>query len=375
MKILFTRFPLESAEGGAERQTFSLIRGLKDRGHDVQFLGSCHVLLEWCSRFQIPNSKLDIGPPPVTKWGAVSFAWRQFGMREKLQEARSKIQTDAVVMLSLSEKLLLNTQSSIPHSQIFWLEHDPVGRWLTKNPWLPRLRKLSRQVTTIGVSELSKKIYVDLGWDPEKVIAIPNGIDVAHFPHPSLPRRGRVREGTNEQRATTALHIGTVSRFAHEKGIDLLLRAIEHLPNVQLRIVGKGPEESALKKLAHDLGIADRVRFETRVDDLTSFYQSLDAFVLSSRTHDPFGLVAAEAMALGVPTIVTDMCGIASHLKDDEALIVPADSTKALIEAILKLGNPELRAKMSAAGSGAICERFTCQKMVDAYEQLLTANK
>jgi len=369
MKILFTRFPLTSAEGGAERQTLALMRGLKHRGHEVSFLGSCPVMLEQCSRFQIPNTKLDIGPPPVTKWGATSFAWRQYGMRRKLSNRDWGLGVDAIVMLSLSEKLLLTPlilkhrspvfQSPIP---TFWLEHDPVGRWLTANPWLPRLRNLSRQVTTIGVSELSRKIYIDLGWDPSKVIAIPNGIDTqtSHVPQ----REFRIQN--------SEFCIGTVARLAHEKGIDLLLRSIEHLPNVQLHIVGSGPEERALKKLADDLQITDRVRFEGRVDDIAAFYQSLDAFVLPSRTHDPFGLVAAEAMALGVPTIVTDACGIASHLKDDEVLMVPADSPRALSEAILKVGNPDLRAKMSAAGSQAIRERFTLEQMVDTYENILT---
>src|SRR5262245_15941040 len=73
MHILFTRFPLESRMGGAEVQTLVLMKGLRDRGHDVMFLGSCHVLLEETGKLRIENKKLKIGPPPVTKWHVVNF--------------------------------------------------------------------------------------------------------------------------------------------------------------------------------------------------------------------------------------------------------------------------------------------------------------
>ncbi len=84
MRILFTRFPLESIYGGAEMQTLSLMKGLRERGHEVAFLGSCQVLLEKAISYQLSAIRLDIGSPPVTKWGAVSFLWRHNRMRKKL---------------------------------------------------------------------------------------------------------------------------------------------------------------------------------------------------------------------------------------------------------------------------------------------------
>src|SRR3989338_938139 len=89
MRILFTRFPLESRFGGAEVQTLALMKGLRARGHDVEFLGSCDVLLREAASYQLSAISLESGPPPVTKWGAISFWWRQWGMKGKLIKAIS----------------------------------------------------------------------------------------------------------------------------------------------------------------------------------------------------------------------------------------------------------------------------------------------
>jgi len=60
MNILFTRFSLESAYGGAEVQTLSLMKGLKEKGHEMIFLGSCPVLLEQTEKLKIKNVKCKI---------------------------------------------------------------------------------------------------------------------------------------------------------------------------------------------------------------------------------------------------------------------------------------------------------------------------
>jgi len=359
MKILFTRFPLESTFGGAEVQVLSLMEGLMKRGHAVAFLGSCLTLLKECKERNIMSAQLDIGPPPVTKWGAISFFWRKKKMQRLLFAAMKQFHDlDAVIMLSLSEKLLLTPplhHSSVP---TLWLEHDRVGRWLTKNPWLGKLKKLSKQVTTIVVSELSKKVYVDLGWDSDKVIAIPNGID---------PKRFTTNTTPNTPRPTP--HIGCIARLTKDKGIDLLIEAVKDLSDVQLTIVGTGRDEKLIGKLANS-----QVSLVDRVDDLGNFYTSLDILVLPSREHDPFGLVAAEAMMLGVPVIVTTACGIANYLKNcEDAVIVKADSAQALKEGIkMLLFSEEKRKEIAKKGKKTAMEKFTVERMVDKYQELLS---
>ena len=93
MHILFTRFPLESANGGAENQTMWLMEGLRERGHEVSFLGSCDVLLRRTKELRIKNYELRIGAPPVTKCGAISFLWRRKKMQKQLIDEIKKLST------------------------------------------------------------------------------------------------------------------------------------------------------------------------------------------------------------------------------------------------------------------------------------------
>ena len=366
MRILFTRFPLESAYGGAEGQVLSLMEGLIQHGHEVRFLGSCPILLRECKRRKIPATQLTIGPPPVTKWGAVSFLWRKKRMKKLLEQAIDHLpKADVVIMLSLTEKLLLteplpDRQAGDNRTRTFWLEHDRVGRWLTWNPWLQRLRKLSNNATTIVVSELSKKIYVKLGFPENKVIAIPNGINIPH-PNPNPHPRPHPYN----------LHIGCISRLTKDKGVDLLIDAVKDIRGINLTIVGSGRDEEDIKKLI--LNSQFSINIISRIDDIASFYNSLDLLVLPSREHDPFGLVVAEAMMLEVPVVVTDACGIADYLEDGkDAVVVKADSSDELKEEILKLiDNADLRNSVAKAGFKTAQKQFTVNKMVERYCDLI----
>ncbi len=354
------RFPLESAHGGAEVQTLSLMRGLRDRGHDVAFLGSCPVLLSLCRDAGIAATELEIGQPPVSKKLAVSFLWRQWKMRKTLIDALEHAgEPDAIVMLSMSEKLLLTEHAEERGARVLWVEHDRIGRWLAWNPWRPMLRKASRHATTVCVSELSRSICIGLGWPANRTVAIPNGIDADRFPV--------------QKRAASPgmLRIGCVARLTRDKGVDVLIRAVKDVPGTTLTIIGAGPRARHLQKMIMETGCAPRITLRAREENLGDFYQQIDLLVLPSREHDPFGLVAAEAMAVGTPVIVTDACGIAGYLQKNEAIVTRANSVRALKRAIEQCMDPAMRERMAAKGKEVARGRFSLDAMVNAYDQLL----
>ena len=364
MRILFTRFPLESRFGGAEVQTLALMKGLQEKGHTISFLGSCPVLLEETKKLKIENGKLKIDDPPVTKWNALCFLWRQFAIKRKLYSQFSifnfQFHADVVCMLSLSEKLLLTPYLHKQGVKVIWIEHDRVGPWLTKNPWIGKLRKLSRLATTVVVSNLSKNIYEKLGF--QNVIAIPNGIDTTRLQRSNLT--------THDARRTMDFRIGTIARLSKEKGVDVLLEALKDLPDVSLTIVGTGPEELTLHA---DCLALTSCHMHPEEKNLGDFYGNLDLFVLPSRDHDPFGLVAGEAMMMGVPVIVTDACGIASYLQSGwDAVVVPANIAEELRNAIVDLlQDVDKRERMGREGKSTAEELFSLQSMIEAYEQTL----
>lgn len=102
------------------------------------------------------------------------------------------------------------------------------------------------------------------------------------------------------------LRLGHLGRVCHDKGIDILLRAVAALKHrglaVTLRIVGEKPPEYL--QLARNLGVSDIVSFQDWIDDPEQFYASIDVFCLASRS-EPFGLVVLEAMSRGLPVIAS----------------------------------------------------------------------
>ena len=275
-------------------------------------------------------------------------------------------------MLSLSEKLLLTEEAVQRGIKVIWVEHDPVGHWLSKNPWLPTLTALSQKVTTVVVSDLSKKIYEGLGF--KNVVVISNGIDLERMANPETrsakkPSPFAIRD--------SGLHVGCVARLHEEKGVDVLLEAVRELPQTSLTIVGDGPEESFIRNFISDITVregmaAPRITLIPHMDDLGTFYRSLDVFVLPSRTHDPFGLVAAEAMSLGIATIVTDSCGIAGSLTHGtDALIAKAGDAVSMQQMIEQLMDEAQRKRIAEAGKRTAQEKFSFEKMVAKYEAVL----
>lgn len=113
-----------------------------------------------------------------------------------------------------------------------------------------------------------------------------------------------------------------VGRLSEEKSIDTLLKAfakvLPRTPKAELVIVGRGPQEDALRAEARALGIEDRVVFtgSKSGDDLNQEYLKATAFVLPSRS-EPWGLVVNEALSFACPVIVSSRCGCVPELVVD----------------------------------------------------------
>ncbi len=206
-----------------------------------------------------------------------------------------------------------------------------------------------------------------------KVEVIPFGIDESRWAEvPPAPVTGPIR----------ALFIGRLARY---KGVDILLRAMERLPELRLDIVGTGPEAPRLRTLAQALAVTDRVRWygEYPDEDIPRRMAEAHFLVLPSVTSEEmFGLVAVEAMAAGRPVVTTDLPSgvreVNSHGRT--GLVVPLRDPDALAQAMAKLAaDPALRAEMGAAGRAEVALRFTRRQMAEAhialYERILAGRR
>lgn len=101
----------------------------------------------------------------------------------------------------------------------------------------------------------------------------------------------------------------TIGRFENEKGFDLLLKAINKVPDLKVKIVGSGSEKEGLQKMIISLGLSDRVSILSEADrsEVKEYIQKSSFLILPSR-YETFGNVLLEAMACGKPVVAT-RCG------------------------------------------------------------------
>jgi len=133
-------------------------------------------------------------------------------------------------------------------------------------------------------------------------IIIPNGVRLV-TPNRSAATDSEPIARTNSSKAGT---IGVVARLASVKRIDRLISVLPQLVavrDVQLVIVGDGPERLPLESLATKLGIRQNVTFVGAVSNPVPYYRGMDVTVLPSQSES-FGLAAVEALALGKPVVV-----------------------------------------------------------------------
>jgi glycosyltransferase involved in cell wall biosynthesis len=150
------------------------------------------------------------------------------------------------------------------------------------------------------------------GLSARRFEVLPNVVDTSLFSPDGTSRNGRLL---------------AVGLLYEAKGVDVLLEAISHLPDVALDLVGDGPRREEYVALAHTLGVADRVVFHGLLpkSDVAEMMRRAELFVLASR-YDNNPCVVIEAMASGLPAVATAVGGIPELIDDSNGrLAAPND--------------------------------------------------
>jgi glycosyltransferase involved in cell wall biosynthesis len=190
-----------------------------------------------------------------------------------------------------------------------------------------------RAHTSVGVCRALCDELQSLGADPERLLVLRNGVDLARF-RPLDRSQVRARLGIAER--PTLISVGYL---IERKGHHLVIEALRGLESFQLLIVGSGPEQAALEALAHRTGVADRVRFVGSVpqQDLPAYYSAADILVLAS-SREGWANVLLESMACGTPVVATPIWGTPEVVAAPAAGRLAADrSSDALAQAIVAL--------------------------------------
>ncbi len=217
----------------------------------------------------------------------------------------------------------------------------------------------------VAVSEAERKFLLEKGYRDDRVKVVLNG--------PNKSARETNREDDLFEDVPSPC-ITTVCGLHKRKGVPDLLHAFQRLassfPDWRLCIVGQGPDEESLKKLAEDLGLSGKVRFLGQLSSPQRILARSDIFVLASYA-DPCSLAICEARFAGCAIVATAVGGTPELLGHGEAgKLVPPGSPQRIEEELRRLmADRELLAdwrRRSQAGSGY----FKVSRLSDDYERI-----
>jgi glycosyltransferase involved in cell wall biosynthesis len=238
-----------------------------------------------------------------------------------------------------------------------------LGAWLSNSP-----------AATIYNSRVSAQRHAELGYANDPSFIIPNGFDVARFaPSPDAYRVLRQSLGL---RADVCL-IGLVARYHPMKDHFAFVSAAEKLsqsnPDVHYVLVGRNVDENnaSLMDVIRRANLSERIHLLGQRRDIPHIMAGLDIFTLCSAWGEGFPNVVGEAMACGVPCVVTDV-GDSKWVVGDTGVVVPPGDVDALAESwrdLMAMGK-EGRLRLGSAARQRIADRFALSDVVRRYENL-----
>jgi glycosyltransferase involved in cell wall biosynthesis len=273
------------------------------------------------------------------------------------------------VVATLHHPITVDRDLELAHATNPWKRYT-LRRWYA---FLGMQTKVVRQIPRVlTVSESSRSDIVDqMGVSADRLHVVPVGMDPDIFgPRPAIRRvRGRL--------------MTTASADMPLKGLAPLLEALAKVrterDDAHLVVIGRPKRKSRIPALIDRLGLANHVEFVTGVttERIVELYAEAEVACVPS-LYEGFSLPAVEAMACGVPVVGTTGGAVPEVIgRDGETgIVVPAGDPDALAQGILRaLADPQLRARLGAAGRERALAKFTWRKTAEGtaeqYRKLL----
>lgn len=350
---------LEREWRGGQSQALLTLRGLRERGHEVELVAAIN------SPLALRSAEAGIPVHGVLRLGL--RVWAALTIRRLIRKKRFDV-------VHLNEPHALTAAwLARAHKKLPLLLSRRIGFALRKS-WATRARYRAVARFVANSKNVAQSL-IDSGIAAEKISIVNEGVEIPPLPTPEQKQKAREHWKVKNNEFL----FGCVSVFTPEKGQRHLIEALPVVrsphPEARLLLAGDGACREDLKSLAKQLGQSEAVLFPGFVRNVAQVYEALDAFVFPSE-FEGLGTALQAAMAYGLPCISTKRGALAEVVDHERTALVVEPDAKEFAEAMLQImADADLRRNLGESGRREVIERFSAERMVEntihVYEDVL----
>jgi len=356
--------------GGSGAVATELGLALAHRGHDVHFVSYAQPFRLRGFNERVTFHEVKIGAYPLFEHPPYSLALavmlHQVAVRERLDVIHAHYAIPHAMSAIEARQLLTGNQTvavvtTLHGTDITLVGQDPSYFTITKY-------SIEHSDAVTAVSEyLRNETYRAFGCTTCDIAVIPNFVDLAEF-HPR--GAGTCGEGAQEK---TLMHISNMRSVKRMQDVVRIFAKVrERIPS-RLVLVGDGPDRPLAEREAEALGIASRVRFLGKVEDVAQALRWADLYLLPTDVES-FGLSALEALATGVPVVGASGGGLPEVVEHGvSGFLAPVGDVEAMAGGAIALLEDPARWKTASAAARARAAAFATERVVPRYEELYAA--
>lgn len=373
-------YPFVHNRGGVERYLLALGRFLRQY-YDIELAAS-----EWDERYEsefrflkIPATRVfrSLVPLIFSLLGSIIVRRERFALVHA--QGASAFRQDVVTAHSCHKAWFVQSTRSLRMFSTPWLlkVFNPTHYVTIFIETIQYKRRNFRKIIAIS-SQVKKELLQYYPISEDVIEVIHHGVDYEAL---SPRKNARLRAPTRKEfgikeKEIAVLFVGNEFR---RKGLGPLMQAVALLANpvLKLLVVGRDDPHPFLN-MSTGLGVRDQVIFAGPTDEVERFFSASDLFVLPT-TYEPFGMVITEAMAAGLPVVVSEQAGAAELIENgvDGILIHDVNDAREIARSLSSLLNEKRRAALAKAGRrkmGHYTWKHAAEKTKRVYEQLLQSS-